>query len=83
MKKAISKASKMIRTARLRKGWTQRELGLMLGHRYGNFIGMLESGSSQIPLGIIVPICNLLSLDPKKMLREVMICRHPDLAKFL
>ena len=83
MKKTISKASKMIRTARLRKGWTQRELGLMLGHSYGNFIGMLESGSAQIPVGIIVPISNLLGLDPKKLLREVMICRHPDLAKYL
>jgi len=48
-----------------------------------NFIAMLESGSAQIPLGIIVPISNLLGLDPKKLLREVMICRHPDLAKYL
>lgn len=83
MKKPVSKASKMIRTARLKKRWTQRQLGKMLGHNYGNFVGMIETGASQVPFDMIPQLSSLLDLDPKKLLREVMICRHPDLAKYL
>lgn len=83
MKKPVSKASLMIRAARLQKGWSQRQLGGMLGHNYGNFVGMIETGASQVPFDLIPQLSSLLDLDPKILLREVMICRHPTLAKYL
>ncbi|MDX9788811.1 MAG: helix-turn-helix transcriptional regulator [Desulfobacterales bacterium] len=83
MKKTVSKASRMIRDARVKKGWTQLQIGKMMGHNYGNFIGMIESGASQVPFDMIPQLCSLLDLDPKKLLREVMLCRHPELAKYL
>ena len=83
MKKSVSKASRMIRNARLKKRWTQQQFGKMLGFDYGNFIGMMESGQSQIPINLIPRLCDLLDMDPKKLLKEVMVCRYPGVAKFL
>jgi transcriptional regulator with XRE-family HTH domain len=83
MRKSASKASEMIRKARKKKGWTQQELGTMLGYGYGNFVGMMESSASKIPFDLIPRLCELLDLDPRKLLKEVMISRHPTVAKFL
>lgn len=52
----------------------------MLGHSYGNFIAMVESGVSMVPIKMIPQLSNLLDLDPKKLLREVTICRYPTVA---
>jgi transcriptional regulator with XRE-family HTH domain len=82
-KKTVSKAATMIYVARLKKGYTQLELGRMLGHNYGNFIAMIENGVSMVPIKMIPQLSNLLDLDPKKLLREVMICRYPTVAKYM
>jgi transcriptional regulator with XRE-family HTH domain len=86
MKKSFyktSKASQMIREARIKKGYTQQELGTMLGYEYGYFVGMMENSSSKIPIDLIPKISELLDLNPKKLLKEVMTSRHPSVAKYL
>lgn len=83
MEKTRSKAGEMIREGRLAKGWSQRQVGKMLGYGYGNFVTMVENGDSLIPLDKIPILCELLDLDTKALLKEVMICRHPGLAKYL
>ncbi|MBC2734068.1 MAG: helix-turn-helix transcriptional regulator [Desulfobacteraceae bacterium] len=76
-------AGKMIREARMDKGWTQRELGKMLGYDYGNFIGMIENGNSILPIDKIPIISEILGLNPKKLLKEVMLCKHPGVARYI
>ena len=83
MKKSVPKASRMLRNARLKKRWTLRQLGKMLGYGYGNFVGMMESGQSQIPIELVPLLCDLLDMDTKKFLKEVMVCRYPGAARFL
>lgn len=86
MKKSFyktSKASQMIREARIKKGYTQSQLGTMLGYGYGNFVGMMENSASQIPIDLIPKLSELLNLNPKKLLKEVMICRYPTVAKYM
>jgi len=86
MRKSVdkkSRASRMIREARLKKGYTQSQLGTMLGYGYGNFVGMMENSASQIPIELIPKLSELLDLNPKKLLKEVVICRYPTVAKYL
>ncbi len=44
---------------------------------------MMENSSSKIPIDLIPKISELLDLNPKKLLKEVMISRHPTVAKYL
>jgi hypothetical protein len=46
-------------------------------------IAMIENGVSKVPIKMIPQLSNLLDLDPKKLLREVMICRYPTVAKYM
>ena len=39
---------RIIREARMSKGYSQAQLGRMCGLKYGNFITMIESGKSDI-----------------------------------
>jgi transcriptional regulator with XRE-family HTH domain len=52
-KKTVSNAVTMIRFARLKKGYTQLELGRMLGYNYSNFIAMIQNGVSMVPINMI------------------------------
>jgi len=40
----------MIRQYRQDLDWTQSELGKRLGYKYGNFIGMVETGKAEFPV---------------------------------
>ena len=81
--RARTSAGNMIREARLAKSWSQLELGKMLGYDYGNFIAMIENGKSMVPIDKIPVICDILGINPKELLREVMLCKHPSVAKYL
>jgi transcriptional regulator with XRE-family HTH domain len=82
-KAAVMKPGEMIREAREGKDMTQQELGRLLGLRYGNFIGMLESGHSVVPYNRIPQLCSLLDLNPVELCRRVMSERDPEMAKCL
>jgi ribosome-binding protein aMBF1 (putative translation factor) len=72
-----------IRQAREACGWTQTELGKMLKYRYGNFAGAIESGTAEIPFEKISLLSEILGFNPRELLREVMIIRYPEMAKYL
>jgi transcriptional regulator with XRE-family HTH domain len=78
-----SKLGNKIRQAREARGWTQAELGKMLKYRYGNFVGIIESGKAEIPLEKIPLLSEILGFDPKELLKEVMSIRYPEVAKYL
>ena len=83
VERASTTAGKMIRNARIEKGWSQRELGKMLGYDYGNFVGMIEVGKSKLPIEKVPLISELLGINPKQLFREVMIDRYPEIVKYI
>ena len=74
---------KMIKEARITKGWPQLELGKMLGYRYGHFVGSLENGKAEIPYEKIPALSELLDLNPRELLKDVMSIRHPEVVQYL
>jgi transcriptional regulator with XRE-family HTH domain len=72
-----------IRWAREAGGWTQAELGKMLKYKTGNFVMLIESGNADIPPKKIPLLSEILGLDPRALLKEVLSVRYPELAKYL
>jgi hypothetical protein len=64
-------------------GWTLAELGKMLKYRYGNLVGVIESGKAEIAFEKIPLLSEILGFDPRELLKEVMSVRCPGVAKYL
>ncbi|MBX2994886.1 MAG: helix-turn-helix transcriptional regulator [Bdellovibrionaceae bacterium] len=61
----------MIKTARERKGLTQKEVGRLLGYQNGQFIYMIENGS-KIPLNALGKLIVLLGMDEQTVMSTLV-----------
>jgi transcriptional regulator with XRE-family HTH domain len=80
-----NRTGKMIRKYREDKDLTQADLAKMLGYKYGNFIGMLESGSSVFPLsnGKWLEYAKAIEADPTEFLIAALCDVHPEMETYL
>ena len=81
----VNRTGKMIRKYREEKDLTQADLAKMLGYKYGNFIGMLESGASVFPLakGKWLEYAKAIEADPTEFLFAALCDVHPEMEPYL
>lgn len=60
-----------LRTARINKGWTQRQVAEKAGV-CGGTIGAMEARRSYPSFGLFFKLCELYEVEPGKMLSEVL-----------
>lgn len=60
--------------------FTQHDVAKGLGYKNFNFISILESGRSEIPIEKVPEICRVLKMDTKWYLEKVMRKRWPGVA---
>lgn len=82
---AKNRVGKMIKAYRDRNQLTQAELAKELGYKYGNFVGMLESGSSVFPLakGKWLDYAKAIEADPTEFLLTALCDVHPEMEPYL
>ena len=80
-----TRTGKMISEYREKNGLTQMDLAKELGYKYGNFIGMLESGSSVFPLanGKWLEYAKVIEADPTEFLIAALCDVHPSMEPYL
>lgn len=78
-----NKIGQLIRTRREDLGLTQNDLGRLLGLKYGNFIGMLETGKAAFPMARVLDYAKALEVDPPDLLRVVFQEMFPDLIPYI
>lgn len=59
--------SKIIYTARTKKGFTQKRLGKKLGYTTGQSVSNWERGENTPPSNMIPKICKVLGLRPRAL----------------
>ncbi len=59
----------MVKEARLKLGLSQVELARNLGYNYGNFIGMIESGTAKFPRDGVLKFAKALNIPPVKFIK--------------
>ena len=62
----------MLKNARLKKGLTQTELAKKMGFKTPQFIFLMESDHSKVPLAKIKRLCKVLDI-PKRLVLAPMI----------
>lgn len=62
---------------------TQNDVGLALGYRYGNFVGMIEKGNSPFPLDKAIAFADVLEIPRHKMIEAAISELYPDLLPYL
>ena len=72
-----------IRRRREEIGMTQLQLGKALGHKYGNFVGMLEKGQSPFPAEHWKKYAEVLQVPYHRFLRLVIEELYPDMLEYL
>lgn len=61
----------LIRTYRLKKGWTQLDLARALGYEMAQFVSLIECNNSKCPLKVLGQMIVLLNI-PEKAIIEAM-----------
>ncbi|MBN1224518.1 MAG: helix-turn-helix transcriptional regulator [Candidatus Aminicenantes bacterium] len=74
---------KLIKDYRERRNLTQNDLGRRLGYKYGNFIGMIETGASQFPLGKCIEYADALGIDRTVFIETAMKDLYPELIPYI
>lgn len=64
--------AQLIKTARLRKGIPQMELGEKLGYSNGQFISNVERGLCILPFRQLKEVCRLLDIKPETMVKALV-----------
>jgi len=82
---AKNRVGKMIKAYRDSNQLTQAELAKELGYKYGNFVGMLESGNSVFPLakGKWLEYAKAIEADPTEFLLTALCDVHPEMEPYL
>jgi hypothetical protein len=82
-----SKVGQFIRRRREELGLTQRQLGVERLHfKYGNFVGMIETGQSKLPDEIWESWADALELKPEarlEFLRLIIEENYPHFARYM
>ena len=73
----------LIRKRREDLALTQSDLGKLLGLKYGNFIGMLETGKASFPLSRALDYAEALDLEPAVLLEIFFEEMYPELMPYL
>ena len=76
-------SSRLLTSRRKELSLTQAELARRIGYKNSNFISMLESGASIIPLEKTSAIATALELEAKSLAAMLLKERFPDLANVL
>lgn len=67
------KFAEIVKSHRLRKGWTQLELSAALGFEHAQFVHLMESGKSKIPLDVMGKLIVILGLPEKQIINEIFL----------
>lgn len=80
-----NRIGKMIKQYREDNDLTQRDLAAQLGYTYGNFVGMLESGTSSFPIagGKWLKYAQTMGKDPTEFLLLALCDVYPDMEPYL
>lgn len=83
MENRTTSIGKLIKDYRERRNLTQNDLGRKLGYKYGNFVGMIETGASQFPLGKCLDYADALDIDRTLFIETAMKELYPELVPYL
>lgn len=82
MPKSVSASDYLSRAIEL-SNKTQREIALAAGYDKPNVLSMMKTGVTKIPLGKAPVLAKACGVDPKVMLRVVMMDYYPDVWEVL
>lgn len=74
----------LIRTKRLShpKSYSQSELSKLLGYKNGQFISNVERGLCNIPLKMLVRVCDILDIAPEEIKNTILKDHEMTLENF-
>lgn len=75
--------SQIVAARRQELALNQAELAKALGYQKSNFISVLESGKSKVPLDMAPLFAHVLEMDQKWFVAKCMRSSLPNLAEFL
>ena len=83
--KPVNRIGKMLKKYRDKTGLTQAEVAKALNYKYGNFIGMLETGNAVFPLakGKWLEYAKMLDVDPTEFVLIALCDVHPEMEPYL
>lgn len=81
--KKFSKPEEIISHRRTELGISQSELARKLGYSNANFISIIESQRSKVPLDRSVEFAEALEIDAKWFVERVMRDRYPKIAEIV
>lgn len=79
----LSDPCEIITARRSELSMTQGELAKRLNYPSVNFISMLETKRSKVPLEKAVEFSSVLEMEPKWFIQKIMEDRFPSIAKIL
>jgi len=74
---------KFIRERREHLGMTLLDVAARLGYKWGNFIGMIETGAAQFPLDKWEQYAEVMEVPKHEFLRKVLEELHPRMLSYL
>lgn len=81
--KTLTKSIDVVAQRRRDLQLTQAELAKRVGYSNSNFVSMLESGKSKVPLEKAGDIAAAIEVDPKWFVELLMRERYPEIAERL
>jgi len=73
----------MVKEARKKLDLSQVELAKELGYDYGNFIGMIESGTAKFPRDRVIKFAKALNIPPARFLEAWVEEYQPEWKEYL
>jgi ribosome-binding protein aMBF1 (putative translation factor) len=77
------KLGQVVSVRRRELGLSQAELAARLAYKNTNFVSMIESGQSELPLDRTSQFAEVLEIDARWLAERVLRARHPALADAL
>lgn len=71
--------ARTIKNNRLKVGISQEGLSKMIGYKNGQFVSNVERGLCSIPNKKLVPIANILKVDPEVLIEAIIADKYTQL----